>query len=527
MVRGLYRFYLYVVFFAMVIFAAIGVQGFLQTLLGQTALNGDNPAPSSSQLVQSLVFGVVALAIAMVFGGLHYWLIRRDMRGDPQAGNQAIRAFFLNAVALVALTSAVGIGASALGSLGQRYSGGVSGTMAYSIAFLAAWALIELERRRVPADAGVAVVFQRLHVHGAQLILFILIAFNWLTSIGQLVDALFFHGRGSPPPTCFGFIVCTGPNLLSELAGLLLLLAFWIGYLVFARNESNALLPRVLYLISFGLAFIFVLLAIYRGAYLLFSTPFSVSIDPHTISGPNAPYDGISPFSLGLLASTLYILRLLLPVRKQPSSISAITLTLHAIVTGLASAAFWWGIGLFLLNLLEFTLPSGRALAASDWVNALALLTSGVLYIPLDIFLRYRSSHANVATPLRGLAFVLLGAGIVTGAIGLATTLYAFGTSLLGSPLASWQFIAHSGIAASFVGIILVVIYLWTSRNQRFLNAPAPPSPQPPPTPAILPSSLSTASTAAVSDIIDALLAGNITRDEAIKRLASLDVPQV
>ena len=107
MLRGLYRFYLYTVFIAMLLFAAFGVQGLLQTALALTIFPEPYSTLSNANLVQAAVLAVVALVTAGLFGGFHYWLIRKDMRNDTLAANGAVRAFFLNALELISLPSAV------------------------------------------------------------------------------------------------------------------------------------------------------------------------------------------------------------------------------------------------------------------------------------------------------------------------------------------------------------------------------------------------------------------------------------
>jgi hypothetical protein len=145
MLRGLYRFYLYSVFIAMLLFATTGVIQLL-TVLFQNIFKEPYNTPSAASLVQAVVFGVVALVIATLFGGLHYWLIRRDMQNDPMGGNSAVRTFFLNAVELVILPWAVISGASSISALGQPLFAGISSNLAFTIAFLALWVLLEWER---------------------------------------------------------------------------------------------------------------------------------------------------------------------------------------------------------------------------------------------------------------------------------------------------------------------------------------------------------------------------------------------
>jgi len=89
----------------------------------------------------------------------------------------------------------------------------------------------------------------------------------------------------------------------------------------------------------------------------------------------------------------------------------------------------------------------------------------------LGLLLRLRSTQAAFLAPLRGFTFVLLGGGILAAAIGGATALYAYGTAALGSPLDNWLNVAHTGIAALTIGVLIVGIYLWTSIREGFLGS--------------------------------------------------------
>src|SRR5258706_13634115 len=102
MTRNLFRFYLYTVFIAMLIFATVGLGRLLQTLLALTPLRGAYGArPLNSDIVQAVVFFLVSLVISSLLWGLHYWLIRRDMHSDPAAGQNAIPALFFNIAQLI------------------------------------------------------------------------------------------------------------------------------------------------------------------------------------------------------------------------------------------------------------------------------------------------------------------------------------------------------------------------------------------------------------------------------------------
>ena len=71
MARTLYRFYLYFVFIAMAIFAAVALGLLLQALLRLTPLIGMyGSRPSNQEVVQAIVFAIVAWIIAGLLGGL-------------------------------------------------------------------------------------------------------------------------------------------------------------------------------------------------------------------------------------------------------------------------------------------------------------------------------------------------------------------------------------------------------------------------------------------------------------------------
>jgi len=155
MARNLYRFYLYAVCIALLIFAAVGLGRLLQPLLALTALRGaGSPPPTSADIVQALVFFGVSWLIAGTLGGLHYWLLRRDMQSDPPAEGSAIRSFFLNIVELIAAPLAIGLMSFVLQSLGQVYGGDATVPAAIALATLALVAVLEWERQRSQAAPG-------------------------------------------------------------------------------------------------------------------------------------------------------------------------------------------------------------------------------------------------------------------------------------------------------------------------------------------------------------------------------------
>src|SRR5260370_31604718 len=192
MARNLYRFYLYIIFIGMLILAATGLDMLLQPLLALTPLHGGDSIPSNAVIVRAVVVAVVAWAIALVLGGSHFWLSRRNLRADPAAGSGGVRAFFLNATEAVSLPIGVASSAFAIGQIGQANFFGVPGALALAIPTLGLFALVEWERRRSQAGPGAPIVFQRLQVYGVQLLLLFILTSYWLPTGNQLLDVVVF-----------------------------------------------------------------------------------------------------------------------------------------------------------------------------------------------------------------------------------------------------------------------------------------------------------------------------------------------
>lgn len=529
MLRDLYRFYLYAVFIAMLFFAASGIFQGTQTALALTALSGTAGTTSSTAVTQAIIYGLVALVVGGTLGGLHYWLIRRDMRGDPQAGNSGIRAFFLNAVALVSYSTGAGTLGGTISSLGQQYTSAANAGIAFAITALIVWAVVELERRRAQATAGAAAVFQRLHFYGTQLILLFIVTGFWLGTIGQAIDSLIYNGRGTGTAPCGGFTVCPNVNLLSEVAGLLIAILLWLGYGYISRRDTASRLRRVLHYASFGYALIFIILGLYRAVSLVVLSNLARMPAQNQISGPFAFYDVLTPLSFGVLAGTIYLLWLRGAARAHPTSN---WLIVSAIAAAISGVVFWWGCGTVILNLLEQAAPT-FPIDPAVWANTWGLVAAGIAYIPLDITLRLISAKTGIIAPLRGFVLALLGGGIVTGAVGGAIALYEYGTAAFGVPVSDWQYPAHAGIAAFLISAIITTIYLYTARREHLLGAAKPLVAQAPAQASVTlaegaaaseetPAPVVPAAAHTVPEIVDALLAGSITRDEAIQQIEAL-----
>jgi hypothetical protein len=531
MARNLYRIYLYIVFIAMLIFAAVGLGILLQTLFSLTPLRGAyGTIPTNAAVVQVTVFFAVSWFIAAIFGILHYWLIRRDMQNDPAAGSSAIRSFFLNITELIDAPLAIVISATAvIAQLGHDPAFDLTVSAAFATTALLLLVVLELERQRSHAGSGAAMTFQRLHLYGVQLILLIVLTFSWNNTAFQLGDAFIFNGQVTGTIGCGGFTGCPGPNLLSLVVSTLWIVVFWIGYGFFTRSDSASLLRSILHFASFAYGVGLILYGISRAIELGILTLFNVSPSASEILNN---YNFVALITLGLLIAGVYILWLRITARKEFSAQGWVTTILiaEAIVTALFAAAFWWGIALVLLNV--FQMLAGITTGPREWAPALALIVTGLAYIPFDFNLhqRYKHDAAAASDPRRGFVFAMIAGGILSTAIGGAVALYSLGTNLLGSPFENWQQVARAGASAFVVGVIILAIYLWTARREHLFSGlmkrpateEAPSSMEPEtelivkaqiPPDEILPN---------IDAVLDDLLAGKITRDEAAKRIQGM-----
>lgn len=537
MARNLYRFYLYAVFVAMLVFATVGLVIFLQMLFELTGLRGTfSNMPTSAAIVQASVFFGVSLFIAALVGGVHYWLIRRDMRSDPATGgSNAIRSFFLNVTELITAPIAIALGASAISQLGQLSTGSdPSSAMAGSIGMLALVGVLEWERRRAVAGTSAGLFFQRLNLYGVQFILLnVLIAYATF-ALNVLVDAIFFNSATYSNYYCSGPGACQGPNVLSNLAAALWVALFWIAVGFAGRKDATSLLQRVAYYIGFA----------YGAGFVLFGVGQAIALGILNFSGTNvAPHDVVQTYNFtaslitGLSIVAVYTLWIRSSTRQQsiPSTAWQTALSIaEAILAGLMALAFYSGAALVLLNILE------SPVSTTTWANALASLITGVGYIALDIHI-YRRRERNIPganDARRAFAFALLGGGVLATAIGGAFALYAVISAALGSPLDNWQHQARAGASAAAVGLVILVVYFVLANREKLfvrsargvvkVESPVAPAPVVEMTePALAdaqtsPVPVATMAHLGIEAVLDELLTGKLSRDEAATRIREI-----
>lgn len=520
MIHNLYRFYLYAVFVALLIFATVGLTAFLQALFSLTGLRGlYSGVPASAAVTQAGVFFGVSWFIAALIGGLHYWLIRRDMRSGPASGgSNAIRSFFLNVTELIAAPIAIGFGASIIGQTGQNND--VTYGLAVTLAGLALVGVLEWERRRATASTTVGLFFQRFNLYGIQFVLLILLITYSRQALDVLVDALFFGGAAyrafmcGDPPTAG----CQGPNALIYVAAALWVALFWVVYGFAGRKAAGSLLQRIAYFISSGIG---VVITLYGVGQAITLGILNVSGAHVAISDVAQTYDFTASLVVGLLVVAVYMFWLRGATSQQAIPVVAWQTALsieEAIVAGLMALAFYAGVAAVLLNLFE------SQVSIQTWASSLALLISGTGYIAFDVHLyrRWKQDVPGAWEARRGFVFVLLGTGVLSSAIGGAFALYAVISNALGSPLENWQRLARAGAAAVAVGLVILVVYFALANRQKLLARTSKSAAQV--EPPVAPASIAAVAVESptIEGVLDALIAGQLSRDEAAARIREI-----
>jgi hypothetical protein len=500
MARNLYRFYLYTIFIALVVFVVFATGMLLNIPVDLIPfLRGTDTVPTQAIIVQSLVFALVSWIIAGTLGALHYWLIRQDIRNNPDAGTSAIRAFFLNGTELFgSLVTTLLIGAT---FANWAFGNNGFGNIATALPVLAMVLLLEWERRRTPMPGGLALVFQRLHLFGGQLLLlafFLVICFVTLPvwiCVGSNCQTVNPWGMGS---TMLWFLLC------------------WLIYCGATSRDPSRIVRMLLHGISFAVGIGFALFGAFLAIEAVLAPLFRIKIGISDMFGASPQYGFATPLLSGLLVILVYHLLLRNLSKQGLTTQPARRWAEGAIAAVLLGVTFWLGCGYGIYNLLQLVSHIPGTPDSSDWQMVVALIVTGAGYIGLD-FLLQRASRldlANTTGPRRGFVLALLGGGILSFAGGGATALYAWGTHLLGSSIANWLDTAQTGLATAIIGAIVIGIYLWATWKEHLMKRQTA-ADQPTPPAAPVPN-------ATIEEVLDALLATQIGREEAAKRLHAL-----
>jgi hypothetical protein len=424
--------------------------------------------------------------VSVPLGVLHYRLIWRDIARYPDAGSGALRAFFLNLGEAIATVLAVFVGIGTFSALAYQQPGMTpdsASSIAVALAALVVATLLHIERSRTSAAPGLATTFQRIHVYGVPLgILLFGLAGAWDSAMKATLDsALVAAGTYNPvDPSACGPSYVVGPiegvcSLPS--AGLLWLAALIplgaIGYYAFVtRTDGRSLLRLIAHLGSFGVGVAFALIGLDRALELGLRALFGIPVQWSEIAHPwNAPYNFVSPLTFGVVALALYGLWLRAESAQLALGGSRVGACMEAVAGVLVAAPLFWGLGRALDAAFESWAGAAPSTLRPEWAAALALMLTGLGAIVLHLHLRALSlTDPGAHVPWRAAVLALLAGGVVTGAVGLAVALYAWGTALLGAPLAQWEQTARAGASALLVGALLTGVYGAIALRGRFIE---------------------------------------------------------
>jgi hypothetical protein len=520
MVRNLYRVYLYAVCIILLTSATVVTTISLGLLLSATPLRGtyDSP-PGRSQIVQAAVQFIVVWLVTLGLGGLHYWLIRRDMDADPSAGGGAVRSYFLNVTQLLVILIAI---ATAAVGIAQAGDGNNSSTTALSIALATAglFALLEWERRRTRATTRGAIALQRLHLFGAQLAIVFIATAVWFQAITMSVLAISIRVGAYNPCGYYGAEFSCNPDsyysvrqIIANWAAAAFVAACWAGYTVFSRNDRHSRLRQVTHLLAFGYG-LGILLHASQG---IFEAVLRQLLGhPYPSNDLLGGMEGIaSGLVFGILVFLAYRWLYAHEAADLPSGTPAAGLIQWALAGVIFAYPFWVGIQTVFSAVIERVVPAGSHPGAENFASAGALVLTGLPFLYIAFWLNARTHQTGVTWPHRIFVLVLLASGVITSAGGLIVTLQALLSAMLGAPADNWQQTARSGLVTLLVGGAMVAIFATLAVRDRYFGTR--PEPKDVDTKAVAIGTLAPQET--LEGILDALLAGGITRDEAAARI--------
>lgn len=526
MARTLYRIYLYTVGIVLFVFAAFSLGALLNTLFLETGLRGTyENAPQARDLVQSTVLAATALLFTLALGGLHYWLIRRNIAQEPGAESGGVRAFGLNLLQAVAALVAFVAGANALGDIGAPAFGGVATTLAAAVVALGAFGLVQWERGRSQPAPGAPLVLQRLHLYGVPSAL-ILIAISYvqraiadaevviLAATGALSSPCPELRSGFPPPPVEAFTCPLPGRLIGDVLAVLWLVGAWLLYSWLAAGDVRSTLRAIAHFFGYVVGLVAAIVGVGTAADLVLRAV--LGFQPISPVDLTTTHNFLPPLLVGLLLMLGYVALL---VRDAPrtalgrAGTTLTTLTLSAIILGVP---FYWGVIQLLQGAVEMVAPQGTAPTADRWAAAGALLVAGLAHPVLALLVNQRSTVTAPTGPRRGYVLAGLAAGALVAAIGAVTAVYLAVTAALGSPVSSnWPMSARQAASAAIVGIFLAAIHLWRFLSEHKPTPQAAPMPSEADAPVVAPAST-------IEGVLDELLAGRITRDQAAAHLRAL-----
>jgi hypothetical protein len=478
------RIYLYIaatVALLITAFVAVNLLGDLFRLAGlgeqyPPDVTGLPPTPSSATITLDLLFfGIVFVVIGLGFGGVHYWLIRRDARADPGALGGATRHVFVNGLMALSTLIVVPNALTVLSRLGQAnlYFTDSGGPLAFAVVFALVFLLVEWERRRAQPVGRAASLMRKIHENLLQGILLIIASFFVYYAIKEVVEYVLVQ-NGTLAVDCnfpTPLSVCEAPSLPGPLAQALFAIAAWGLYVWLGFWDQRSRLRWVLRFVAFGVGIIWLLVGLASLVNTVAGSALGVSDAWQTSLASDLPF--IGELLTGTLIALPYFLWIRRVGRVSPEVATASNQGLLAVPAGLSAGLFLAGLALVLSGLVEKIIPGGQPPDAQGWATALAFLVAGLGYLPLWLALRRASdpAQAGPVIPRRVYVLILL-AGTAIAAVGLfVTSLYQFLAESLGIGQGN-DLLARQTLVAALVTGVTALYHLWQLRvDLRLLHA--------------------------------------------------------
>jgi hypothetical protein len=488
MLASLRRIYLYAVASAALLFLVGVLQNFLfQVSASAGARIYDYESASGADFSRALAFLLVALAIVLPVGVLHWWFIRRDAVSDLAARAGIVRVLFIDLLTILLGTVTVASAASLAYAVAYNtnansdyygYAPSVAGPLAATLAWGAALVLVVLERRATPPLTGTPRTLS--------------LVLGYLTQIGLLIALITVGARAVQAvledniqalPRCgpgsFGDGCQYAPSVLpiGWVVQAVVLFAGLLGFTLWTRRDGGS----VLRLLADSAFIIIATTAAITGLdiavdlLLNLATNHGATLPLSLVSnaqGPSYPFAG--PLVLGGGALAFYFIR----AWRTPAQGAHPQAARQVAVVGVAlplAFAFLYGIAFLLADL--FRALQGAGGLGSDPLAPWALIIAGAGWLALwPTLARMSDPRGNgPLVPRRAYVYILFASSVVAGVIALAVGVYSLVTGAIGAPAdpdgqGSATAFAIFLVSAATAGYYLFVL----TRDNRVLRAHAP-----------------------------------------------------
>ena len=492
--------------------------------------------PGSQQVTQSVVlFLVTVVLVGGLFGGGHYWLIRRDARSDPGADGGAVRHFFLNAVMALAALVGVPTTLAFLGGLDQT-EGSHDPAIALSFALVSAlvFLYVFLERRRVDPIGRAATIIRQIQENLVQAILLIIASVVFAGAVSAVIRYILVNTGAVEPPECFSF---SGPGvfpctplpqpLLSPILTALFAIAAVGLYAWLGAWSRGAVLQRILWYAALGYGLVWLLYGVSQGVYTALAILFGEeNAGQEALNGSLA---FVGTILTGALITALYGLWLLRLAARVPRLRVVIQQGMLAVAAALSAAFFLAGLILLLQGAVEQVVPAGLLAGADGWATGLGVLVAGLAYPFLWLALARSSNptRGGPTIPRRVYVLVVL-AGTAIGAL-IAAVFMVYQTlgSALGLTSADPLIARRSAVILVVLGV-MALYHLWVLRADLRVSHAQAAAQQPVPAPVVAQAgapqeaTLPVGATETLEAILQQVYAGALEPSSAAARIRSL-----